>query len=325
MSHSDDPQNSPTAVKPHLSSVITQTIGRQLHNVASFLAPPPPQQSYSSPTPPLPLRSDVSPSSYEGLKNDLAEIGVSLKTGLSLLSPKKAVTGISKFASSFLQFDKGVVGVTDHVVDFVREVSLRPHCWVDFPLSLLNKDFSMSQVQKDHAIIIQDLVPNLAALRRTVHNVMSEQQFWLIYFILLVPQLNEDDCRLLSTPEILQMHEALLQKLRNKKNTPIATEDTLDEKGSMVNITKPESSSEIDNAAANTTKSKNRASDVCFSDIEDEEFKQTQSSRVSSASENSDWVRIGGTSKANRSRYRGRQSESEESSSDWHAVEDLDL
>ncbi|KAJ0817330.1 hypothetical protein HanPI659440_Chr00c07g0718141 [Helianthus annuus] len=140
MSHSD-PQNSPTAVKPDLSSVITQTIGRQLHNVASFLAPPP-QQSYSSPTPP---RSDVSPSSYEGLKNDLAEIGVSLKTSLSLLSPQKAVTGISKFASSFLQFDKGgadrVVGVTDHVVDFVREVSLRPHCWVDFPLSLLNKGF----------------------------------------------------------------------------------------------------------------------------------------------------------------------------------------
>ncbi|KAJ0724320.1 putative BSD domain superfamily protein [Helianthus annuus] len=323
MSHSD-PQNSPTAVKPHLSSVITQTIGRQLHNVASFLAPPP-QQSYSSPTPP---RSDVSPSSYEGLKNDLAEIGVSLKTGLSLLSPKKAVTGISKFASSFLQFDKGdadrVVGVTDHVVDFVREVSVRPHCWVDFPLSLLNKDFSMSQVQKDHAIIIQDLVPNLAALRRTIHNVMSEQQFWMIYFIMLVPQLNEDDCRLLSTPEILQMHEALLRKLRNKKNTPIATEDTLDEKGSMVNITKPESSSETDNAA-NMTKNKNRTSDVCFSDIEDEEFKQTQSSRVSSASENSDWVRIGGTSKTNRSRYRGRQSESEESSSDWHAVEDLDL
>ncbi|KAF5776443.1 hypothetical protein HanXRQr2_Chr12g0524341 [Helianthus annuus] len=324
MSHSD-PQNSPTAVKPHLSSVITQTIGRQLHNVASFLAPPPPQP-YSSPTPPP--RSDVSPSSYEGFKNDLAEIGDSLKT---LLSPKKAVTGISKFASSFLQFDKkgdgdqvAVVGITDEVVDFVREVSVRPQFWVDFPLSLQHKDFSMSQVQKDHTFVIQDLVPNLAALRRTIHNVMSEQQFWMIYFILLVPQLNEDDCRLLSTPEILQMHEALLQKLRNKKNTPIAAEDALNEKGSMVNITKPESSSETDNAA-NTTKNKNRTSEVCFSDIEDEEFKQTQSSRVSSASENSDWVRIGGTSKANRSRYRGRQSESEESSSDWHAVEDLDL
>ncbi|KAJ0488164.1 hypothetical protein HanHA300_Chr12g0429991 [Helianthus annuus] len=139
MSHSD-PQNSPTAVKPHLSSVITQTIGRQLHNVASFLAPPPPQP-YSSPTPPP--RSDVSPSSYEGLKNDLAEIGDSLKT---LLSPKKAVTGISKFASNLLQFDKnrdgdqvGVVGITDEVLDFVREVSVRPQCWVDFPLSLQNK------------------------------------------------------------------------------------------------------------------------------------------------------------------------------------------
>ncbi|KAJ0488163.1 putative BSD domain-containing protein [Helianthus annuus] len=60
----------------------------------------------------------------------------------------------------------------------------------------------MSQVQKDHTFVIQDLVPNLTALRRTIHNVMSEQQFWMIYFILLVPQLNEDDCRLLSTPEV---------------------------------------------------------------------------------------------------------------------------
>lgn len=75
--------------------------------------------------------------SYKGLKNDLDEIGDSLK---------KAVTGISKFASNLLQFDKGidreqvdVVGVTDNVVDFVREVSIRREFWVDFPLSLHNK------------------------------------------------------------------------------------------------------------------------------------------------------------------------------------------
>ncbi|KAI3814638.1 hypothetical protein L1987_14281 [Smallanthus sonchifolius] len=339
--NSDDhnpPPHSPTAtaaVKPDFS-VITQTIGRQLYNVASFLAPPPQQpyspSSSSSSPPPVPLHSDVSgdvsPSSYEGLKNDLAEIGDSLKTGLSLLSPKKAVTGISKFASNLLRFDKeiDVVGITDGVIDFVREVSIRPEFWFDFPLSLQNKDFNMSPVQKDHAFAIQELVPNLTTLRHTILSFMSEQRFWMIYFILLVPRLNEDDCRLLSTPDILQMHEVLLQKLRNK-NTPIATgfsEDTPNEKGSMVNRTKTESSHETDNAT-NMIKNKNREDDVYFSEVEDEEVKQTLSSRFSSASENSDWVRVSGTSKASRSMYRGRRSESEESSSDWHAVEDVDI
>ncbi|KAM0017998.1 hypothetical protein Hdeb2414_s0027g00694291 [Helianthus debilis subsp. tardiflorus] len=129
MSNSDDP-HSPT-VKSDFS-MITQSIGRQLHTVASFLAPPPHQPSYSH---------DASPSSssYQGLKNDLAEIGDSLKT---LLSPKKAVTGISKFASNLIKFDKGdVVGVTDDVVDFVREISTRPECWLDFPLSLQNQGY----------------------------------------------------------------------------------------------------------------------------------------------------------------------------------------
>ncbi|KAK1413980.1 hypothetical protein QVD17_29717 [Tagetes erecta] len=291
------------AVNPNFS-VITQTIGRQLHNFASFLAPPP-QHPYS-PSSSVPydlsgdvsgdVSSDVSAYAYKGLKNDLDEIGDSLK---------KAVTGISKFASNLLQFDRqqiDVVEVTDDVVDFVRNVSIRHELWVDFPLSLHNKEFKMSRAQKDHVFTMLKLVPNLAALRRKVQDFMSEQQFWMIYFVLLVPRLNEDDCRLLSSPEILHMHEALVLKLRNKA----------------------ESSGVSDNAT-NVIKTKTREDDVCFSEVEDEEFKQTQSSRVSSASENSDWVRISGTLKASRSVYRGRRSESEGSSSDWHAVDDVDL
>ncbi|XP_076956958.1 uncharacterized protein LOC143632285 [Bidens hawaiensis] len=268
-------------VNPDFSS-ITQTI-------ATFLAPPPH---------PPPVSADASPSSYDGLKNDLAEIGDSLKMGM---------IGITKFASNLIGIDQStdldqdnVVGVTDDVIQFVRAVSVLPECWIDFPLSLLHKDFRMSQVQKDHTVVIQDLVPTLATLRRTIHNFMNEQQFWMIYFILLVPRLNENDRRLLLTPEILQMHE--------------------DAKGSMVNRAKTEVDDET-----KTTKNKKREDDVCFTDVEDEDYKQTQSSRVSSASENSDWIRVGGTSKASRSRYRERRSESEGSSSDWQAVEDGDL
>ena len=84
----------------------------------------------------------------------------------------------------------------------------------------------------------------------------------------------------------------------------------------MVNSTKQ---SEGDQAgdATNRLKNKNYEDDV-FSDVE------IQSNRLSSASENSDWVRLSAKAKANRATYRERHSESEESS-DWHAVEDTDL
>ncbi|KAI7728562.1 hypothetical protein M8C21_001080 [Ambrosia artemisiifolia] len=317
MSNSDDPPHSPT--KPDLS-LFTQTITRQLHTVASFLAPPP-SQPYSPPSTQLHnVSPNVSSSSIEGLKNDLAEIGYGFKTGLSLLSPNKAVTGISKFASNLIQFNQGdddddddVVGITDDVVDFVREISTRPECWTDFPLSLQNQDFNMSHVQKDHALAIQELVPDLTTLRHTITNHMSEQHFWMIYFVLLVPRLNVDDYRLLSTPE---------------KNTPAeCSDDTHDEKGSVVSSTE-QSENPLQDNATDRMKNKNSEDDVSFSDLDDETLsgiKQTQSCRFSSASENSDWVRLGGTSRANRSIHRERRSESEGSSSDWHAVEDVDL
>lgn len=66
----------------------------------------------------------------------------------------------------------------------------------------LNTDFNMTDVQKDHALAIEQVVPNLGTLRNTVQNHMSEEKFWMIYFILLLPRLNENDYRLLSTPEV---------------------------------------------------------------------------------------------------------------------------
>ncbi|CAK9175648.1 unnamed protein product [Ilex paraguariensis] len=40
----------------------------------------------------------------------------------------------------------------------------------------------------------------------------------MVYFILLLPRLNENDSKLLATPEIVEARETLLQKLLNKKN-----------------------------------------------------------------------------------------------------------
>ncbi|GFY99708.1 hypothetical protein Acr_13g0011080 [Actinidia rufa] len=147
----DNPTPSPGDPSPSLAgsvkedlSVLGQTIGRQLRGVASFLAPPP--DSFTADA-----TGDSSSPALLGLKNDLVEIGGTVKSSLSLLSSNKTVSEISRFASNLLQFqsesdgddddDEGdeeyeVAGVTEEVLEFVREISLRPECWTDFPLSL---------------------------------------------------------------------------------------------------------------------------------------------------------------------------------------------
>lgn len=109
--------------------------------VANFLAPPPASSSTSS------SGESTSPSkTFTGIRNDLVEIGGSFKSSLSLLSPRKAVTGISKLASQLLQSERdhedvdggAVPGTTDDVVRFVKEISTRPECWTEFPFPLHN-------------------------------------------------------------------------------------------------------------------------------------------------------------------------------------------
>ncbi|XP_016459267.1 uncharacterized protein LOC107782840 [Nicotiana tabacum] len=210
-------------------SAISQTFSHHLRGVASFLAPPSPTQS-----------SEQVPSSekFSGIKNDLVEIGDSFKSGLSLFSSNKTVSEISKLASNFLQFsdespndretededrddddddyEEEIVGITDEVVEFVSTISQRPQLWTDFPLSLPT-DFTMSDSQKEHVTSIEQFVPGLDSLRQKVCHELSDGQFWMIYFVLLLPRLNGNDLELLSTPEIVEVRETLLQQLQSKK------------------------------------------------------------------------------------------------------------
>ncbi|XP_021276360.1 uncharacterized protein LOC110410808 isoform X2 [Herrania umbratica] len=235
-SPTSSPDNSPTnrnaGVKEDLS-VLGETIGRQLRGVAAFLAPPP-----SSPPSVTAAEREQQDQEKEeeqeqpsdklvGIRNDLAEIGGSFKSGLSLLSSNKAVTEISRFASGFLQLpsqddhgqndddddddddDDGVPGITEDVVAFVKEISNRPEFWTDFPLSLHN-DFKMSEAQREHAENIEHLVPSFEDLKVNLHSHMGDERFWMIYFILLLPRLNEHDFELLSTPEQIHPHSILL-------------------------------------------------------------------------------------------------------------------
>lgn len=60
----------------------------------------------------------------------------------------------------------------------------------------------MSDIQRTHALSIQQLVPDFAALRLGLLDSMHEEDFWMIYFIMLVPRLNEHDSKLLSTLKV---------------------------------------------------------------------------------------------------------------------------
>ncbi|KAK2965435.1 hypothetical protein RJ640_017075 [Escallonia rubra] len=187
------PENTPSP------AALSKTLGHQLRLAASFLAPPPQPQPHSAAAAEA---DDLSPrrsssQAFLGVRNDLAEIGGSLKT---------TVTGISRFASNLLQFradggddvdgDDDGVGITEEVVEFVGAISSRPDAW-----QLYYADFDMSDIQREHAATIEHLVPSFAALRQKVCIYLTEEQFWMIYFILLLPRLNEDDFKLLSTPE----------------------------------------------------------------------------------------------------------------------------
>ncbi|XP_057995753.1 uncharacterized protein LOC131175437 [Hevea brasiliensis] len=388
---SDDPDSSsssPSSSHPHDSptirgggvkqdfSVIGESVGRQLRGVANFLAPPPSPPSSSSLDKSLPSDDSSSLSSQSqallGIRNDLAEIGGSLRSGLSLLSSNKAVSEISKFTSSFLQFqsdnneekdeDDYVPGITEDVIGFVQEISMRPECWTDFPLSLEN-DFKMSDAQREHASTVEQMVPGLTALRVNIHSYMEDEQFWMIYFILLLPRLNEHDFEILSTPQIVETRSVLLRQLQNKRNVKVESsenssmreeENISSREKEVTDIANATGRLEIDNyenadqwlkeTQIDTGTILDRQKrleheieeDVSFSDLEDDD--NGLSSRLSGsrqaqdiirAPSPTDWVQLnessgagGGPQKARQSISREKDSDGE--SNDWLKVDDFD-
>ncbi|KAL9445079.1 hypothetical protein AB3S75_018136 [Citrus x aurantiifolia] len=267
---SDSPQSSPTnrngGVKEELS-VLGENIGRQLRGVAAFLAPPPITESQSQ------SRPSDSPT-LQGIRDDLVEIGGSFKSGLSLLSGNKAVAGFSKLASNLLQFRNqddygeefdGVAGITGEVVEFVKEISLRSECWTDFPLSL-DDDFEMSDAQREHAFSVERLVPSFTDLRISLRPHLGDNRFWMIYFILLLPRLNEEDFELLSTPKIIATRNMLLQKLQTTRNVQVGNNTSdASQKSSEIGERQEEN---IGSREKDVTKIVNATKDL---EIEDEE------------------------------------------------------
>lgn len=224
--------NTPRGVKEDLSE-ITKTLSRQFWGVASFLAPPPPEQRQLSDQPDKqqPSDPDVSDEAViAGIRSDFAEIGGRFRSGISKLSSNIAVSEITKIASNFLQFGSeedglgnyqvgNAVGVSQEVVAFVRDIAMHPETWLDFPLPDNDdfEDFDMSDAQQEHALEVERLAPRLAALRiELCPGYMSEDCFWKIYFVLVHPRLSKHDAEILSTPDIVEARAMLSHMLKNQ-------------------------------------------------------------------------------------------------------------
>lgn len=121
---------SPRGVKEDISE-LTKTLRSQFWGVASFLSQPSPSPNLQRESPDHEEEEDL----IAGIRNDFAEIGGRFRTGISKLS--------ENLASNFLQLGsegvdpKGyddVIGVTDEVVAFVRDLAMNPDTWLDLPL-----------------------------------------------------------------------------------------------------------------------------------------------------------------------------------------------
>ncbi|KAI9117496.1 hypothetical protein K1719_011662 [Acacia pycnantha] len=341
----------------HGGSALKDEVSSLFRGVANFLAPPPSSSSASSS-----VNSSSRSLDVDGIRNDLVEISGTFKSSLSLLSSNKVVTGISGLASQFLQpqgqvledaedvisegddRNDGVVpGTTDDAVRFVREISRRPECWTEFP-SPLDHDFSMSNSQREHALAIERLVPELVSLRLNLCSYMNVEKFWMIYFLLLLPRLNQHDLEFLSTPKIVEARDALLQKLQEKKDRQVEECDQSNpdqehrEDSVMGRENIPLEKNQTGKKDAAKGVQIDDTEDVSFSDLEDDcsdlsdrtssHRRRAQGTRGSSPEGSSDWVQLsensergGGSRRRPAAHSKGKDSGDE--SSDWLDVDDF--
>ncbi|KAM0949948.1 putative BSD domain-containing protein [Dioscorea sansibarensis] len=288
-----DPGSPTRGVKEDISE-LTKTISRQFWGVASFLAPPP---STSNPRPDPAEHVESEPSEavesprITGIRSDFAEIGGRFRTGISKLSSNKAVTEISKIASTFLPFGGeeadeeedeevendggGAIGVTEEVLVFARNIAMHPETWLDFPLFVYDEesdDFNMSNAQQVHALAVEHLEPRLAALRiELCPSHMSEGCFWKIYFVLLHSRLNKHDAELLSTPQIVEARAKWLQELQNlAKPESARLKEGLPSREEIIVRTSPEERANILNNEKPLSTEAGKVISIPITDIETE-------------------------------------------------------
>lgn len=185
-------------------------------------------------------RADASFDEDEAYGDDLSENPTSQSSSHAHASMLQdtfidSFKGISDFASSLLsgnlhlgdekdlrerERSSGVVGITEEVLTFARNISMHPETWLDFPLFSDNDEdgeFVMSSAQREHVNMLELMIPRLAELRAELcPDCMSEGSFWKIYFVLLHSRLHEVDAVILSTPKVMEARVRLLKKLQEE-------------------------------------------------------------------------------------------------------------
>lgn len=151
-SQSVSESQSPRGVKEDISE-LTKTLRSQFWGVASFLSPPSSSPDLQESNQSLDHAEEGEDEDLiAGIRNDFAEIGGRFKTGISKLSGNLPVSEFTKIASNFLQlgseevdpkdYDVGdVIGVTEGLVAFAKDLSLHPETWLDFPLTYEEDNF----------------------------------------------------------------------------------------------------------------------------------------------------------------------------------------
>ncbi|KAJ6827134.1 uncharacterized protein M6B38_367805 [Iris pallida] len=214
-----DPELHGRGVKEDLSE-LTETLTRQFWGVASFLAPPPPPSDPSDPSSSAAEDPDADEASTAG-----GGIGGRFRSGIGRIATNFIPTfGPEEELEEEEEYDgeeeEEVVGVTEEVMAFARNIAMHPETWLDFPLFAELEDindFEMSCAQQEHAFAVESLAPRFLALRiELCPTHMTEGCFWKIYFVLLHSRLNKHDAELLTTPQIAEARALLLQKLQNR-------------------------------------------------------------------------------------------------------------
>jgi hypothetical protein len=73
-------------------------------------------------------------------------------------------------------------------------------------LTSFSADCSLSNSQREHALAIEQLVPEFVTLRMKLCTYMNVEKFWMIYFLLILPRLNQHDFERLSTPKVSHVY-----------------------------------------------------------------------------------------------------------------------
>ncbi|KAH7280960.1 hypothetical protein KP509_36G022400 [Ceratopteris richardii] len=212
------------------------------------------------------------------------------------------------------QVKSQVVGVTEEVLAFAKDISMHPEVWLDFS-SLLDgavNEFHLSTTQMEHIQAVEAASVWLSTLKSQLCPVhISEVRFWNIYFVLLQSRLSKTDALVLSTPKVMEARAYISQKMQEDQENGSETCDDLRSCATVegfqrVSVFSRGASSSSDGPEIYANKSFNKESfsagkqlpgsrdedNMSFSDLEENDQQVAKDIGRASSSDSFDWVQL---------------------------------